>query len=249
MSILGFVDVDSKIPEFDRAKFWREISGEDKCDHPHTNSIQLPTLRFIHKWMGLKLFPRDGIRIITEEDLKLMLAMIKREKISPIQFMMVHWAKVFNRVGAIEYTSLVTRLAENLGLLDTALVANIRRGRIYINEDHMRQGHLLRGNRNTGIFMTYSGHTTEVPLPNPDLALYSTNSLLVLPSKTAAVGRSESARNNRNFPTCYYGTDVDPQGPSHTGYQTFEQVGTSRAFQATHNPWEQATPQHSGGSW
>lgn len=130
------IDVDSTILEFDKTKFWREISGEDKCDHSRTNSIQLPTLRFIHKWMGFTLFPRDDIRIV-KEDLKLMLAMIKREKVAPIQFMMVHWSKVFNRIGAIEYTSLVTRLAENLGLMDTALVENIIGGCTYIN-DHMR---------------------------------------------------------------------------------------------------------------
>lgn len=46
---LGFtsecvINVDSKIPEFDKHKFWKEISGEDVCDHVRTSSIQHPTL-------------------------------------------------------------------------------------------------------------------------------------------------------------------------------------------------------------
>jgi hypothetical protein len=110
---LGFhddytIDVDSIMPEFERAQFWKEISDEDVYDHPHTNSIQLPTLCFMHKWMGMTLFPSDDTRIIKIEDLKLMLAIIKRRKVSPVQFMMVHWAGVFRRKGDIEYCSLVT---------------------------------------------------------------------------------------------------------------------------------------------
>jgi hypothetical protein len=46
---LGFrgdcvLDVDSVMPEFEMTQFWKENSDEDVCDHPHTNSIQLPTL-------------------------------------------------------------------------------------------------------------------------------------------------------------------------------------------------------------
>jgi hypothetical protein len=43
------IDVDSGMPEFERTQFWKEIFDEDVCDHPRTNSIQLPTLRFMHK--------------------------------------------------------------------------------------------------------------------------------------------------------------------------------------------------------
>ena len=45
---LGFrddcvLDVDFVMTEFKRTQFWKEISDENVCDHPHTNSIQLPT--------------------------------------------------------------------------------------------------------------------------------------------------------------------------------------------------------------
>jgi hypothetical protein len=52
---------------------------------PHTNSIQLPVLRFMHIWLGITLFPRDDIRFAKIDDLKLMLCTIKRVKVSPVQ--------------------------------------------------------------------------------------------------------------------------------------------------------------------
>ena len=47
--LLGFhsqciIDVDSAIQDFDRNKFWREISKEIVCYRPRTNEIQHPTL-------------------------------------------------------------------------------------------------------------------------------------------------------------------------------------------------------------
>ena len=52
--LLGFhsqciIDVNSAIQDFNRNKFWREISKEIVCYHPRTNEIHHPTLRFMHK--------------------------------------------------------------------------------------------------------------------------------------------------------------------------------------------------------
>jgi len=49
--LLGFhsQDVDSAIQDFDRNKFWQEISKEIVCYRPRTNDIHHPTLRFMHK--------------------------------------------------------------------------------------------------------------------------------------------------------------------------------------------------------
>lgn len=47
--------------------------------------------------------------------------------------------------GRIEYSSLVTLLANGLGLMENALVEQISRGRPYITVDHLRQGQLLKG--------------------------------------------------------------------------------------------------------
>ena len=77
--------------------------------HPRTNDIHHPTLWFMHKWLGLTLFPRPDIRIVRVDDLKLLYALVKRTKVSPVKFMIHHWLEVFTLMGDVEGTSLVTQ--------------------------------------------------------------------------------------------------------------------------------------------
>ena len=128
--LLGFdaqcvVDVDSTIQDFYKTKFWREIFGKTDFFHPRTNDINNPTLHFMHKWLGMTLFPRNDTRTIRTDDLKLMYAMVKRKKVSPIKFMMNQWLKVFTLVGDVECPSLVTRIATNMGLMQRSFVSLI----------------------------------------------------------------------------------------------------------------------------
>ena len=51
--------------------------------------------------------------------------MVKRRKVSPVQFMMKQWKEIPNLKGDVGCTSLVTHIAKNLGLLDNASVAYI----------------------------------------------------------------------------------------------------------------------------
>jgi hypothetical protein len=100
----------------------------------------------MHIWLGFTLFPRDDIRSAKIDDLKLMLCMIKRVKVSPVQFMLDHWVKIFTKRknGEIEYSSLVWRLATKLGLMDTALVARIPGEHPKIAAEHFFQGHMTK---------------------------------------------------------------------------------------------------------
>ena len=79
----------------------------------------------MHKWLGFSLFPRNDFRTVRIDELKLLCAMVKRRKVSPIKFMMKQWKEVFELKGDVGYTSLVTRIAQNLGLLENASVAYI----------------------------------------------------------------------------------------------------------------------------
>jgi hypothetical protein len=84
--LLGFptqctIDVDSATKDFDRNKFWREISKEIVCHRPRTNDIHHPTLRFMHKWLGFSLFPRNDFHKVRNDELKLLYAMVKRKKV------------------------------------------------------------------------------------------------------------------------------------------------------------------------
>ena len=90
--LLGFnaqcvVDIDSTLQDFDRTKFWREISKELTCHRPHTSDIHHPTLRFMHKWLGFFLLPRNDFRTVRIDELKLLYAMVKRRKFNrTVQF-------------------------------------------------------------------------------------------------------------------------------------------------------------------
>ena len=103
----------------------------------------------MHKWLGFTLFPRPDIRTERIDDLKLLYALVKRRKVSPIKFMMHQWKEVFTITGDVECTFLVTRMAQNLGLLDNALISYIDTEHWYIDFEFFRQAHMLK-KRNDG---------------------------------------------------------------------------------------------------
>jgi hypothetical protein len=74
--------------------------------------------------------------------------------------------------------------------------------------------------------MIYRNKNFEILLPNPGLGLYSTPSLLVVPS-TTAIGMRTSERRDKNLPTHYFRADPSPQGAAYTAYQTFDHLGPS----------------------
>jgi len=105
--------------------------------------------------------------------------MVKRRKVSPIKFMMKQWKEVFELKGDVGCTSLVTRIAQNLGLLENASVAYIEDiDRWYIDYEYFVQAHMLRKNNNGQLVMMYLGNTTEIPLLDWNLGLYAVNSFV-----------------------------------------------------------------------
>ena len=79
----------------------------------------------MHKWLGVSLFSRNDFRTIRIDELKLLYAMDKRRKVSPVKFMMQQWKEVFELKGDVGCTSLVTRIVQILVLLENASVAYI----------------------------------------------------------------------------------------------------------------------------
>ena len=73
----------------------------------------------------MTLFPRLDIRTVRVDEMKLLYAMINRIRVSPIKCMMEYWLGIFRRGGDEECTSLITRIARNLGLLDTTLITYV----------------------------------------------------------------------------------------------------------------------------
>nr|AAX96878.1 hypothetical protein [Oryza sativa Japonica Group] len=80
-TLLGFhdsckIDTQKGISGFEKNRFWEDISGAPICKKPRTNNIHNPTLRLMHKWIAMILFPRSDLRPIMGDELIIMFAMV-----------------------------------------------------------------------------------------------------------------------------------------------------------------------------
>jgi len=63
---LGFdeaclLDLDHATRRFNKAEFWEAITTSHNCSKPRPNEIHNPTLRFLHHWMVVTLFPHNDV--------------------------------------------------------------------------------------------------------------------------------------------------------------------------------------------
>jgi hypothetical protein len=148
-------------------------------------NIHHPTLRFMHRWISMTLFARQDIRFVYHAELQILYAMLKNIKISPVKEMFKHRVETFKASTSISCTSLVTRIAANIGALDGQDVTYISTPCIDIDEHYLMQGHLLKYD--------------EIPLPNMGFSLYKFPSLtFTLVEQEEACRSSVSRRGTRS---------------------------------------------------
>jgi hypothetical protein len=63
------LDIDEALEDFEKHKFWTEISKHSVFNSHRTSNIEHPTLRFFHKWLGFTFFPRDDTSKVISADL------------------------------------------------------------------------------------------------------------------------------------------------------------------------------------
>ena len=133
----------------------------------------------MHKWLGFSLFPRNDFRTIRNDELKLLYALIKRRKVSPVKFMMKQCKEIPKLKGDVGCTSLVTHIAKNLGLLNNASVAYINDiPRWTIDYGYFVQAHMLKNKKDGKLVMMYMDYTNKIPLPDQNLGLYAVQSFV-----------------------------------------------------------------------
>ena len=91
---------------YHRESFWHTISGLNAYTHPRCNDIQHPTLRLMHKWVALTCFPRDDVRTVRVDELRILYAMVNKIKIAPVQEMVRQWLGIFecpDRLGVLNW--------------------------------------------------------------------------------------------------------------------------------------------------
>jgi len=66
------LDLNFVVRDFDKTRFWKTISGSSNSSGPIAPKIHNPTLRFIHYWMFVTLFPRTNGFHLQDVELKLL---------------------------------------------------------------------------------------------------------------------------------------------------------------------------------
>ena len=176
-TVLGFhhkctTDVEQATRSYHKESFWHSISRLNTYSQPRCNDIQHPTLCLMHKWLALMCFPRDDVQTICIDELRILYAMVNKIKIAPMHEMVRQWLGNFRMVEPVESTSLVTRIATSLCVLNWAQISYITIPRPKINLAYLVQGHTLKSAPDGSIIFYFPVYVNESPLPNPKLCLY-----------------------------------------------------------------------------
>jgi len=185
-TLLGFDKICNNnlgkdVEGFDKVDFWKEITDSDDSSLPRTNEIHNPTLCFMHRWISMTLYPRNDIRTVRIDEMKILYAMINRTHISRVICMIDYWMETFTRDEYVECTSLIIRIAKNIGLLDRALINYLTTDRPILDVDHFTHAHMMRVDADDGtLIMTYRGCVNEIHLPNMEYWLSNDDRLTIL---------------------------------------------------------------------
>jgi hypothetical protein len=135
---------------FNKVEFSDTISG--KYARLWFSDIHNPSPRFLHRWMSFTLFPMVELCSVTTTKLKCLFAMVNRIKYTPIADIIDYFTNVSKISGPIECTSLVTRIAMNLGYSNLAYIEGDVPS---VGLDHFVHAHILREEPDYSISMLY----------------------------------------------------------------------------------------------
>jgi hypothetical protein len=155
----------SAMTNFNTIEFNDAISG--KSARLRFSDIHIHSLRFLHRWMSFMLFPMVEMHSVTTPELKCLFAMVNRIKYTPVADIVDYFKNVHEMSGPIECTSMVTRIAMNLGCPEMANLANIEGDVPVLGLDHFVHTHVLREEPDHSLSMSYG--RKAIWLPNPSL--------------------------------------------------------------------------------
>ena len=100
--------------------------------------IQHPTLSLMHHWISMNLFSRQDIRVVHNDEMKILYAMIKKIKIALVKEIFNHWLELLKTFStSISCTSLVTRIATSVDAIENQEVEYILTPRLIIDEHYL----------------------------------------------------------------------------------------------------------------
>jgi hypothetical protein len=113
----------SVMRNINQVEFSDTISG--KSARLRFNDIHNHSLRFLHRWVSFTVFSMAEFHSVTTPELKYMFAIVNRIKYTPIADIVDYFKNVHKMLGLIECTSMVPRIATNLGCPKMANLAYI----------------------------------------------------------------------------------------------------------------------------
>lgn len=207
----------------------------------------------MHKWVALTCFPRDDVRTVRMDELRILYAMVNKIKIAPVQKMVRQWHGNFRMIGPVECTSLVTRIATSLGVLNWARFTVITTPRQSIDLAYLVQGHTLKSAPDGSIVFFFPGYVNDIPLPYPRLHLYKSRGYTFelqpaeAPRRSSVSGRMTTSR-SRNA-----AMDMPPPQPqAFQGYAGYAPTaGAAGPSSRQQSSWDRYIPQPDAGgsSW
>jgi hypothetical protein len=141
----------SAMRNFNKVEFSHAIFG--KYTRLRFSDIHNHSLRFLHMWISFTIFPMVEWSSIATPELKCLFAMVNRIKYTPVADIVDYFKNVHKILGRIECTSMVTRIAMNLGCPEMANLAYIQWDVPVLSLDHFVDPHILREGPNHSLYM------------------------------------------------------------------------------------------------
>jgi hypothetical protein len=127
------------------------------------SDIHNPSLRFLKWWMSFTLFPMAELSYVTTPELKCLFAMVNRIKYTAVADIIHYFKNVHKMSGPIECTSMVTRIAMNLGCPEMANLAYNKGDVPTLGLDHFVHAHILREESDHFLSMLYGCKAIRLP--------------------------------------------------------------------------------------
>jgi hypothetical protein len=146
----------SCLPESSAMRNFNKVHFSDAISRKSTrlrfSDIHNPSLRFFHRWMLFMPVPMVELHSVATPELKCLFAMLNRIKYTPIAD---YFKNVHKMSGPIECTSMITRIAMNLGCPKMANLAYIQRDVPILGLDNFVQAHILREEPDHSLLVLY----------------------------------------------------------------------------------------------
>ncbi len=153
----------------------------------------------MQKWIAMTLFPRGDLRPIREDELIILFAMVRKIKVAHVKCMIRQWLESIQNIAPVECTSLITYIANGLGVINTDQIEYISTSPSYVDATYLVQGHILKHGADGSLIYFFPDCTNGIPLPNPGYHLYNCQELTIPLQTIEESHAGTSYRETRNM--------------------------------------------------